>query len=181
MALDFEKAFLNGNIKRDVCIVLPPEDTRSNGGLNVGYLRKAMYGLREAPAIWQEVVQNLMEQLGFVACVTMPCVYFHPGRDVLVVAHVDDFRACGGQRELQDLKSELQSRFDCGSDMLGPGEHKTKEITFLGRKWRGDKKQVESLIVRAALTPGVSTLDDIQSRHSWCQALSYSRCSRNEL
>ena len=89
MALDFEKAFLNGNIKRDVCIVLPPEDSRSNGCLNVGYLRTAMYGLREAPAIWQDVVQNRMEQLGFVACVIMPCVYFHPGRDVLVVAHVD--------------------------------------------------------------------------------------------
>ena len=32
MTLDFEKAFLNGLVLRDVCIVLPEEDGRSQGG-----------------------------------------------------------------------------------------------------------------------------------------------------
>ena len=43
MALDFEKAFLYGDMEREVCIVLPVEDPRSDGGRNVGYLKKAMY------------------------------------------------------------------------------------------------------------------------------------------
>ena len=62
MVLDFEKAFLNGAMERDVCIELPLEDARRDGGKNVGYLKKAMYGLREAPAIWQKVVRHLMKE-----------------------------------------------------------------------------------------------------------------------
>ena len=52
--------------------------------------------------------------------------------------------------------------------MLGPDEHETKEITFLGRRiqwtttgleWRGDTKQVERFILRAGLAApsGVDT------------------------
>ena len=89
MALDFEKAFLNGKMERCVCIVLPAEDARSDGGRMVGLLHKAMYGLREAPAIWQKVVRQLMGELSFRACVTVLCVYYHPDRDLVVVAHVD--------------------------------------------------------------------------------------------
>ena len=49
MALDFEKAFLNSDFEHRVCIDLPPEDGRVEGGRQVGLLRNAMYGLREAP------------------------------------------------------------------------------------------------------------------------------------
>ena len=105
MALDFEKAFLNGDMERKVCIVLPAEDARAEGGLKVGLLRKAMYGLREAPAIWQKVVRQLMGELGFKACATIPCMYYHPGRDLVVVAHVDDFLVCGCRDELISLKA----------------------------------------------------------------------------
>ena len=61
MTLDSDKAFLNGLVLREVCIVLPAEDGRSSGGENVDYLKRAMYGLREAPVIWQDVVRDLMK------------------------------------------------------------------------------------------------------------------------
>ena len=44
MTIDFEKAFLNGLVLREVCIVLPAEDGRSRGGENVGYLKPPCTG-----------------------------------------------------------------------------------------------------------------------------------------
>ena len=166
MVLDFEKAFLNGSMERDVCIELPPEDARRQGGRNVGYLRRAMYGLREAPAIWQSVVQALMKDLGFRSCTTVPCVYHHSERDLLVVAHVDDFLVSGPRHELLALKNEIRRRYDCDGDVLGDEEGDVSEISFLGRRlvltkdgieWQGDRKLVDAFLKRAGVDASCST------------------------
>ena len=52
MSIDFTKAFLYGEMEREVVIELPYEDGRKNGGVSIGLLLKAMYGLRDAPLIW---------------------------------------------------------------------------------------------------------------------------------
>ena len=62
----------------------PAEDARAWGGAMVGPLRKAMYGLREALAIWHKVVRPFMGELGFKACATIPCMYYHPDRGLVV-------------------------------------------------------------------------------------------------
>ena len=134
MTLDFEKAFLNGSVLRDMCITLPPEDSRAHGGANVGYLRRAMYGLREAPAIWQDVVRELMCCLGYAPCPTMPCVYRHPETDVVVVAHVDDFLACGDKAALLALETQLQNNIECDGEIFGSGSDEARELKFLGRR-----------------------------------------------
>ena len=168
MALDFEKAFLNSDIEREVCIVLPQEDSRGEGGRRVGLLRKAMYGLREAPMLWQKVVRRLMGELGFKACTTIPCMYYHPGRDLVVVAHVDDFLVCGSRKELITLRTEIKDCYDCDGDILGDDSDDQSEITFLGRRlvwtsdgieWLGDCKLVQGFLERAGFDearPGAS-------------------------
>ena len=143
MALDFEKAFLNGVMERQVCIVLPEEDGRRCGGEMVGLLHRAMYGLREAPAIWQRVVQQLMKELGFRACVTVPCLYYHQERDLLVVAHVDDLLVSGPHDELVSFRRAIQERFDCGGAILGDEAGDVSEISFLGRRLRQTKDGIE--------------------------------------
>ena len=52
MILDFKKAFLYADIERELFIELPDDDPQKAGGLNVGLLRKAIYGTRNAPAAW---------------------------------------------------------------------------------------------------------------------------------
>ena len=160
MVLDFEKAFLNGPMQRRVCVALPPEDARAQGGKMVGLLRKAMYGLREAPAIWQSVVRDLMCKLGFEACVTVPCVYYHEDRDLVVVAHVDDFLVSGPHGELERLKAEIQASYDCEGDVLGDDPGDKKELSFLGRslrhtaagiEWEGDGKLIKAFLERAGV------------------------------
>ena len=148
--------------------------SRAQGGRIVGLLRKAMYGLREAPAIWQKVVRQLMGELGFKACVTIPCMYYHPARDLVVVAHMDDFRVCGSSHELVVLKEDIKQRYECDGEILGDEDGETREISFLGRwliwrddgpEWQGDEKLVQVFLQRAGLdesrpvapvdTPGV--------------------------
>ena len=53
MTVDFSTAFLYGDMKRQVYIELPEEDTRKHTSDVVGLLNKSMYGLRDAPQIWQ--------------------------------------------------------------------------------------------------------------------------------
>ena len=121
--------------------------------------------------IWQDVVRELMKDLGFEACRTMPSVYYHKEMDVCVVAHVDDFLACGTKASLNELKGQLKDRFDCSGEVLGSEDDEVREVTFLGRKiahtsegleWRGDSRQVEAFLKKANLseaagvdTPGV--------------------------
>ena len=45
-----------------------------------------MYGLRDAPLIWQGVVKEMLEARGFKALLTAQCVYVHPVTGVVVVA-----------------------------------------------------------------------------------------------
>ena len=60
MLLDVKKAFLYGAIQRSVYIELPLEDPGRQGGAVVGRLNKAMYGLRDAPQVWQQEVKRIL-------------------------------------------------------------------------------------------------------------------------
>ena len=95
MILGVKGAFLYGSAKRDIYIELPIEDKRSHTSNQVGKLNNAMYGTREAPQIWQEVVKSKMESIGFRASMLHPSVYFHQERNLFVLAHVDDFMCLG--------------------------------------------------------------------------------------
>ena len=101
----------------------------------------------------------------------MPSIYFNSLLDVTIVAHVDDFLACGTVESLLQLRTDLKQRFDCSGDILGDAPGQIPELTFLGRRirstekgldWRADPKQVASFLKRANLcessgvdTPGV--------------------------
>ena len=61
MVMDVKCAFLYGEIRRNVYIELPHTDPRYGDGSVVGKLKKAMYGTRDAPQIWSQVVQEAME------------------------------------------------------------------------------------------------------------------------
>ena len=77
MIMDVKSAFLYGNVKRELYIELPIEDPHHASGNMVGKLHKAMYGTRDAPQIWQEVVESKMCSLGFKRSYLHPSVYCH--------------------------------------------------------------------------------------------------------
>ena len=93
MIMDVNSAFIYGNARRDIYIELPPEDKMSKHSNLMAKLNKAMYGTRDAPQIWQEVVEERMHELGFKVSVLHPSVYLHAVNHICVLAHVDDFFA----------------------------------------------------------------------------------------
>ena len=156
MALDFSKAFLYGDMQREVYIELPDEDLRKFLSDCVGLLKKSMYGLRDAPLIWQQVVREMLEARGFVQLIGTQCTYAHLASGMLIVAHVDDFLVLGRREELVSLRDGLKSEgYDCSGDILGPGPGDVSELKFLGRtirltadgiEWEADKRHATAFI-----------------------------------
>ena len=54
-------------------------------------LKKATYGLRQAPKLWQEHFAEVMTtKLGFRRCKSDPNLYCHESGQLYVLAYVDD-------------------------------------------------------------------------------------------
>ena len=86
----------------------------------VGMLRKAMYGLRDAPQVWQGEVRRILGGMGFKEAVTAPCVYYNEATGVRLVTHVDDFLCVGPRGALSDFYNELRGVFELTCQVLGP-------------------------------------------------------------
>ena len=118
----------------------------------VGKLKKAMYGTRDAPQIWSQVVQDAMESLGYKQSSFQPAVYYHPDKDVVVVVHVDDLLATGDGEMLEALYQELSKKFEIKRKMLSMEDdqetaylNRTLKVTEHGVEIIGNKKHSDIL------------------------------------
>ena len=154
MLLDVKKAFLYGYLQRKVYIELPPEDAKSEGGQLMGRLNKAMYGLRDAPQVWQQEVRRILKGMGFIESVTSPCVYVNSQTSVRIVTHVDDFLCVGPRSALDEFYGELSKVLDL-TCILGPSPGDGKVGQFLGRTikwndwgitWQGDDRLLKDML-----------------------------------
>ena len=186
MLLDFKRAFLYGDAERELFIELPDDDERKDGGNNVGLLQKAMYGTRDAPAVWQRLVQRILCGIGFRASRTAACVYYNVTTGLKVVAHVDDFLVTGPRLELEKLRKKLQEEFEVDGDIIGLGAGEVASGKFLGRQiratregleWEADEKLVRTLIdefgekgTAGVETPGMKTEDGERSGQKMSQS-----------
>ena len=159
MTLDFSKAFLYGNVEREVYIELPDEDARKYGSDCVGKLIRSMYGLRDAPQIWQRVVRGMLVDMGYKPLLGTQCMYVHPELNIVIVAHVDDFLVLGSEDQLRELITKLQVSYECSGQILGSHAGCQPELKFLGRtitltpdgiEWEGDKRHVETFLTKLA-------------------------------
>jgi hypothetical protein len=150
--VDVKCAFLYGWARRKVYIELPSRDPESGKNL-VGQLLKAMYGTRDAPQIWQEVVKKKMVSIGFVTSSLHAGVYRHANRMLIVVIHVDDFLSIGSRVDLLWLGAELQKDYDIKQAILGKqgekqGKYLNRTITYQDWGWEfeGDAKHSKILL-----------------------------------
>ena len=155
MVLDVKRAFLYGATTRPIFARLPPEDPRYGTPGLVWRLQKAMYGTRDAPAIWQKEVRRTMGALQFRCSKYNSCVHAHIERDILVNVHVDDFLCLASRTNLEWFYQQLSKEYLLKRDVLGPGEDEVREIEFLGRQLRwcaggleyeADRKHVQVLL-----------------------------------
>lgn len=113
--LDVKTAFLNGDLKEEV-YVKQPEGFIIRGKENKVYrLRKALYGLRQAPRAWNEKLDKTLKQLGFTRCQKEQAVYTRlDGENLVIVGvYVDDLIVTGtNTTKIEEFKTQMKQQFD---------------------------------------------------------------------
>lgn len=95
--LDVKTAFLNGDIKEDVYVAQPEGFEKAGKGHLVYKLKKALYGLRQAPRAWYAKLSSCLEELGFERCPHEPAVYTRRTNEgsLIIAVYVDDLLVTG--------------------------------------------------------------------------------------
>jgi len=94
--IDIKGTYLNGTLTDDEVIYMrqPPGFESADHPHKVCHLRKTLYGLKQSGRRWyQQLVEILVDELGFTQCSVDQAVYFRhrtPGELVIVIVHVDD-------------------------------------------------------------------------------------------
>ena len=63
--MDVKSAFLNGDLKEEVYVRQPPGFVVAGEEGKVYRLRKALYGLRQAPRAWNAKLDTTLKKMGF--------------------------------------------------------------------------------------------------------------------
>ena len=168
--VDVKRAFLHGKVDREIYIEIPKEDSRSQGGVMIGRLNRALYGTRDAPMAWQKVVQDFMVKHGFQPCLESPGVYYEENRGLKIISHVDDFLVVGPRSEVQWFNARLASEYEVKVQMMGWRSGDRDDVSFLGRtirKVRGELRYKSiGNIARSSSKSGGWRMRDL-SRHPW--------------
>jgi len=78
-------------------------------------LKKALYGLRQAPRAWNEKLNNVLEVLKFVKCSKEPSLYRKAtsSQFLLVAVYVDDLLVAGScTKMIKEFRQEMSDVFD---------------------------------------------------------------------
>jgi len=96
--MDVKSAFLNGELQEEVYVQQPPGFVDDKHKYKVFQLRKALYGLRQAPRAWNQKLDAELLSLGFTRCVDEHGMYTHGegGGRLIVGVYVDDLIITGG-------------------------------------------------------------------------------------
>lgn len=113
--LDVKTAFLHGELKEEV-FVCQPQGYVVKGQENKVYkLRKALYGLRQAPRAWNEKLNKVLGNLGFSRCSKEPALYRRQDGDnvLLVAVYVDDLLITGSSLDtIREFKLGMAKNFE---------------------------------------------------------------------
>lgn len=117
--MDVKSAFLNGDLAEEVYVHQPASNEKKNKEGHVLRLRKALYGLRQAPRAWNAKLDMSLMSLGFERCPMEHAVYKPTVGDgyLLVGVYVDDLIIIGSSiTDIAKFKDEMQRLF-CMSDL----------------------------------------------------------------
>ena len=71
-----------------------------------------MYGTKDAALNWAAEYSATPVADGYEQGQASPCLFFHPGKDVAIMIHVEDFVAIGSEKDLADtraIRGEVQA------------------------------------------------------------------------
>ena len=125
---DISTAFLHANVEGDFYVIPPLEFYPE--GKTLWRLRKALYGLKHSPKLWQSHFASVMEKNNFRRMKSDPNLYVHDTRQLYVLAYVDDLMFFGSEVDVSALVQDLQK--DLLLKMTGT-LNENQSVIFLGR------------------------------------------------
>ena len=111
-ALDIKTAFLNGELEEDVYVRPAPGYEE---GRKVAHLRRALYGLRQAPRTWHLRLKQELESIGFQASDADAGLFTcqHKTGQISMLVYVDDLLIAAQSKEaINFVKQKVQTAFD---------------------------------------------------------------------
>ena len=131
LGADVSTAFLHATWTKGTTYVWPPEEFYPSGGV-VWKLKKALYGLKSSPQLWQAHFANVMERANFVRCKSDANLYRHSDGNLFVLCYVDDLLIVGEEEKTRStfeiLSHELVMK------KTGQLEKEGDKLDFLGRQ-----------------------------------------------
>ena len=112
--MDVKTAFLNGVLRTPVYVEQPSGYESGDPSKKVWRLKRALYGLVEAPRLWYETLNEALTTSGFVRITGDPCLFvLRRGPQIVVLGvFVDDFLVFGtSEKMVTKVKEMLGSRF----------------------------------------------------------------------
>ena len=125
---DISTAFLHANVEGDFYVIPPLEFYPE--GKTLWRLRKALYGLKHSPKLWQSHFASVMEKNNFRRMKSDPNLYVHNTKQLYVLAYVDDLMFFGSEVDVSALVQDLQK--DLLLKMTGT-LNENQRVIFLGR------------------------------------------------
>jgi hypothetical protein len=108
--LDVKTEFLNADLEEEVYLSVPQGVSLNKKEVCLK-LKKAIYGLKQAPLAWYNHLSKWLVSVGFSISVADPCVFFRLGDDpVWLFIHVDVIAVFG--KNISTFKTEIKEEFD---------------------------------------------------------------------
>ncbi|KAK1628939.1 hypothetical protein QYE76_003254 [Lolium multiflorum] len=150
--LDFQNAFLNGELSEKVYMQPPPGYYVPDG--MVCRLRRSLYGLKQAPRAWFERFASVVTAAGFSPSLHDPALFVHtsPRGRTLLLLYVDDMIITGDDPEyIAFVKARLRDQFlmtDLRPLRYFLGIEVSSTSDSFSISW---EKYIQDLLARAAL------------------------------
>ena len=113
---DVRQAFLQGTIKEDLYMRMPPSLPRldEKGNRLIVKLKRSLYGLKQAARIWNEVLVKFLTTWGFIQSTIDTCMFAYKGEggNLIVAIWVDDAVIAASYHKLRErFVKDLNARF----------------------------------------------------------------------
>jgi hypothetical protein len=112
--MDVKSTFLNDDLKEEVYVHQPPGFVIPGKEGKVLCLRKALYGLRQAPRAWNAKLDSTLKRMGFMPSPHEATIYRRGNEEnaLLVGVYVEDLVITGANdAEVAAFKEEMKATF----------------------------------------------------------------------